>query len=168
MHMTLHIAGQPAEIEVLERTAGLVRFRYQGTVYAFHGHRAADGSVWLDSEAADGIWRRQRATLTRQRNGLLVQLGALDMLVSQQPSVGSAAQAAASLSPLTPMPGLVRKICVKKGASVKAGDALAVLEAMKLQLTLSAGGDGIVEDILASEGEMVPEGAMLVKLADRT
>jgi biotin carboxyl carrier protein len=39
-----------------------------------------------------------------------------------------------------------------------------VLEAMKLQLTLSAGGDGTVNEILVREGEMVAEGAELVRI----
>ena len=62
------------------------------------------------------------------------------------------------------MPGLVRQVLVKKGDRVKAGQPLIVMEAMKLQTTLVAGGDGVVEAVLVKESEQVAEGAELVRI----
>jgi propionyl-CoA carboxylase alpha chain len=53
------------------------------------------------------------------------------------------------------MPGLVVALHVGEGAEVKAGDALAIVEAMKMENILRAERDGVVEQQLASAGESV-------------
>jgi 3-methylcrotonyl-CoA carboxylase alpha subunit len=64
-----------------------------------------------------------------------------------------------------PMPGKVVSFAVKAGDAVKAGQALAVMEAMKMEHTIAAPKDGIVAEILYALGDQVPEGAELLKLA---
>ncbi|MBU2958739.1 acetyl/propionyl/methylcrotonyl-CoA carboxylase subunit alpha [Paracoccus sp. 1_MG-2023] len=66
----------------------------------------------------------------------------------------------------SPMPGLVRAIHVAAGQAVAAGDRLAILEAMKMEHTLTAARDGIVAEVLASEGQQVEAGAPLIRLED--
>jgi propionyl-CoA carboxylase alpha chain len=74
-------------------------------------------------------------------------------------------QAAAEQGSMTaPMPGLVAKILVAVGQAVKAGDPLLILEAMKMEQTMRAAVDGIVETIRVHEGEVVGPGAMLITL----
>ncbi|MEO0657880.1 MAG: acetyl/propionyl/methylcrotonyl-CoA carboxylase subunit alpha [Pseudomonadota bacterium] len=63
-----------------------------------------------------------------------------------------------------PMPGLVKAIFARAGMAVQAGDRLAVLEAMKMEHTLTAIRDGIVAEVLAGEGDQVEAGAALVRL----
>jgi 3-methylcrotonyl-CoA carboxylase alpha subunit len=53
-------------------------------------------------------------------------------------------------------------IHVSKGARVAKGAALLVMEAMKMEHTIVAPADGVVEDILFGVGEQVAEGAALV------
>ena len=65
-----------------------------------------------------------------------------------------------------PMPGLVKAMFATPGAEVKAGDRLAVLEAMKMEHSLLAARDGVVAEVLAKEGAQVEAGAPLVRLAD--
>ena len=65
-----------------------------------------------------------------------------------------------------PMPGLVKAVFVKSGQAVAQGDRLAILEAMKMEHTLSAGRDGVVEEVLAAAGAQVEAGAALIKLED--
>ncbi len=65
-----------------------------------------------------------------------------------------------------PMPGLVKAVFVEPGQAVSAGDRLAILEAMKMEHTLSAGRDGVVEEVLAAAGAQVEAGAPLIKLED--
>jgi 3-methylcrotonyl-CoA carboxylase alpha subunit len=64
-----------------------------------------------------------------------------------------------------PMPGLVTRVLVSQGDRVAAGDPLIIMEAMKMEQTLSAPRDGDVEAVHAREGEQVEEGAVLVSLA---
>ncbi|HXX86403.1 MAG TPA: acetyl-CoA carboxylase biotin carboxylase subunit [Casimicrobiaceae bacterium] len=54
---------------------------------------------------------------------------------------------------LSPMPGLLSEIAVKPGQEIKAGEKLAVIEAMKMENTLKAERDGVVAEVLAKAGE---------------
>jgi len=54
---------------------------------------------------------------------------------------------------LSPMPGLLVKLAVKEGDQVKAGEELAVVEAMKMENSLRAINDGIVAKISAEAGD---------------
>jgi len=63
-----------------------------------------------------------------------------------------------------PMPGKVVSFAVKVGDKVKAGQALAVMEAMKMEHTMAAPADGEVLELLYAPGDQVAEGAELLKL----
>ena len=64
----------------------------------------------------------------------------------------------------SPIPGLVVAIKVKVGDTVSAGQAVAVVEAMKMQNELAATVGGVVETIFVSERQTVESGAKLVRL----
>ena len=53
---------------------------------------------------------------------------------------------------LSPMPGLLLKICVDEGQTIKAGEELAVVEAMKMENSLRASKDVKIKSILTTEG----------------
>jgi 3-methylcrotonyl-CoA carboxylase alpha subunit len=67
---------------------------------------------------------------------------------------------------LSPMPGLVKAVFVAAGQAVKAGDRLAVLEAMKMEHTLTAARDGTVAEVLAEAGQQVEAGVALIRLEE--
>ena len=54
---------------------------------------------------------------------------------------------------LSPMPGLLTDLMVKAGQEVKAGERLAVIEAMKMENTLRAEADGVVKEVFAARGD---------------
>jgi len=64
----------------------------------------------------------------------------------------------------TPMPSQIIKILVEEGQAVKSGDGLVVLSSMKMENTIEASEDGIVEAIYAEEGGNVEAGFLLLKL----
>ena len=64
------------------------------------------------------------------------------------------------------MPGLVVALKCAVGDRVEKGQALVVLEAMKMQNELGSPGDGVVEDIVVEAGQSVDGGAVLVRLAE--
>ncbi len=64
-----------------------------------------------------------------------------------------------------PMPGKVISIAVKAGDTVRKGQPLAVMEAMKMEHTIAAPADGTVAEVLYAPGDQVAEGAELLKLA---
>jgi len=61
-----------------------------------------------------------------------------------------------------PMPGRVTHVHVKAGAAVKRGQALLVLEAMKMEHTIAAPADGTVTEIRCADGDQVDDGVALV------
>ena len=64
-----------------------------------------------------------------------------------------------------PMPGKVIQVLVRAGETVKRGQPLAVLEAMKMEHTLSASADALVATVDVSPGDQVNEGAVIVRFA---
>jgi len=63
-----------------------------------------------------------------------------------------------------PMPGRVIKLMVAAGAKVEKGQPLLILEAMKMEHTITAPADGTVKEIHYAAGEQVLEGAELIRL----
>jgi 3-methylcrotonyl-CoA carboxylase alpha subunit len=63
-----------------------------------------------------------------------------------------------------PMPGKVVSFAVKAGDKVVKGQALAVMDAMKMEHTIAAPADGVVQELLYQPGDQVVEGAELLKL----
>ena len=66
----------------------------------------------------------------------------------------------------SPMPGLLVRIDVAEGDNVRAGQCVALIEAMKMQMEVKAGAAGTVLDIAASVGDTLREGQVLIVLAE--
>jgi propionyl-CoA carboxylase alpha chain len=66
---------------------------------------------------------------------------------------------------LCPMPGLVKAIHMSEGQEVKAGDALAVVEAMKMENILRAERDGTVKKVNAKPGDSLAVDAVILEFA---
>ncbi len=64
-----------------------------------------------------------------------------------------------------PMPGKVVSFAVRAGDAVSRGQPLAVMEAMKMEHTIAAPADGVVQELLYAPGDQVTEGAELLRLA---
>ena len=63
-----------------------------------------------------------------------------------------------------PMPGLVLNVLVEPGQVVQKGDALLILEAMKMENVLKAVNDGVVKTVQAIKGSTVDKGALLLEM----
>jgi 3-methylcrotonyl-CoA carboxylase alpha subunit len=111
------------------------------------GVRAAVGVSRLGQEvtviADDGTWR----------------------LFYIDPLAPRAAEEAAGGRLTAPMPGKVAQVLAAAGAAVKRGQALMVLEAMKMEHTIAAPADGTVERVNYAPGDLVEEGAELIAFA---
>lgn len=164
MNTTLYIAGHPVTLSDVTRKANEVSFTLSGKTYTFRSTRLPDGGFLLDHEVTSGVFQRMQGTAWQSGKDRRVQVGNLEARVSELAVGAEQAGGQSELSPSAPMPGLVRQILVKRGEKVKQGQPLAVMEAMKLQITLSAGGDAEVENVVVKEGDMISEGTTLVKL----
>ena len=66
---------------------------------------------------------------------------------------------------VAPMPGKVIAVRAAEGQTVKQGEALLILEAMKMEHTVVASGDGVVEKVLVAEGQQVDAHALLAVIS---
>ena len=88
--------------------------------------------------------------------------------VSRPEPVGRAsgpAPESASSTVTSPLPGVIIEVSVKEGQAVRAGEKVAVLEAMKMENEITAPRDGTVTAIHAAKGDSVLEGAPVVTIA---
>ena len=66
---------------------------------------------------------------------------------------------------LSPMPGLLVHVAVAAGQAVRAGERLAVIEAMKMENVVVAGHDGVVERVVARAGDSVAVDEVILEFA---
>jgi 3-methylcrotonyl-CoA carboxylase alpha subunit len=86
-------------------------------------------------------------------------------VITEIDALAHAGEVAAEGGRLTaPMPGKVVSFAVKAGDVVKKGQALAVMEAMKMEHTIAAPADGTVAELLYAPGDQVAEGSELLTL----
>jgi propionyl-CoA carboxylase alpha chain len=99
--------------------------------------------------------------IARHAGGYCLTQGGRELLVSvRSPYAAKLATLMLAKAPpdtsrllLCPMPGLITALSVTEGQSVKAGDPLAVVEAMKMENVLLAERDGVIAKILAKKGD---------------
>ncbi len=116
-------------------------------------------------------------TATVNVNGIdyTVELPAANASAVAHPTVQPTVSAPAASAPhpaasgagtvTAPLPGTVLSINCKIGDTVKASDAVIILEAMKMENAINAGRDGKVTDIRIKQGDSVLEGDVLLTIA---
>ena len=123
----------------------------------------ADSGTRLDLQFQD----RRLTVQTWQRDEtvhVFSDLGAT--VITELDALAHAGETAAEGGRLTaPMPGKVVSFAVQAGDAVKKGQALAVMEAMKMEHTIAAPADGTVTELLYAPGDQVVEGAELLRLS---
>jgi len=80
------------------------------------------------------------------------------------PAIKPKASVGAGNKVLAPLPGTITDVKVNVGDTVKTGDTVIVLEAMKMQNNIEADNDGTVTSVLVTRGDTVMEGAVLVTI----
>ena len=164
MFMHMHAAGGPfAPRPAFERISPwtqLEGFRLNGTsssdvALRYRGERVL--AKLVDARSVGWSARRGEHVIVFE-NGEVYEF---TLVVGARDSGEAAAGDGAILSP---MPGKVVSVNVKFGAKVKQGDAILVLEAMKMEHTLAAPFDGKVVALNAKAGSQVSEGVELAKL----
>jgi biotin carboxyl carrier protein len=81
------------------------------------------------------------------------------------PAKPAPAPAGAGKAITSPLPGVIIEVSVKEGQAVKAGQKVAVIEAMKMENEIQAASDGTVTAVLVNKGDSVLEGTEIVKIA---
>jgi 3-methylcrotonyl-CoA carboxylase alpha subunit len=160
LHEVAVRAGDPGWIVTVGETALHVAAEPLGGP-----RRVAGASVHEMLVTADG--RAYRAIVAQTRERILVALGGhtyVFVLADERAGGGSAAGTGRVVAP---MPGKVIAVLVAPGAQVEAGDAVAVLEAMKMETTLVAEVNGEVAAVHVTVGATVDGDALLVEITPR-
>jgi 3-methylcrotonyl-CoA carboxylase alpha subunit len=129
-----------------ENQVAEVAYAEGGPAISVHGVPPAGDATVID--AADAVY------VLRQGHQTKVALRDLSIEEAGDHGKGGLVRA--------PMHGKVLSILVEKGAKVVRGQRLAIIEAMKMEHTLTAPIDGVVADITATANAQVPEGARLM------
>jgi len=135
--------GASLIVEILTYEHGQIRLAMDGVQREFRitevGNPEIDGRLYVHSSLGSRVVVRQ----------------------PRHPLPQSATEQGAASSP---MPGQVLKILVSEGQRVTAGEALLILEAMKMEQTIRAASDGRVESIKVTTGQIVSPGDVLVQI----
>jgi 3-methylcrotonyl-CoA carboxylase alpha subunit len=137
--MTISVDGNPVSVSHVVRTGGALAatvdgLRVNARAFVYEIHV----HVWLDGQHYDFLYEDPRS------------------------KEFSASASRGSLT--TPLPGVVAAVVVSAGQVVAAGDVLMVIEAMKMEHTISAPFAGTVETLHFARGDRVPEGSALLEL----
>lgn len=94
----------------------------------------------------------------------------LNLHIGESPASGDGAAGAANETNgdivAAPMPGIVRRIMAKSGGKVASGDAIIVMEAMKMDIVITTRRGGIVK-MACAVGDIVAAGALLARIDDK-
>jgi 3-methylcrotonyl-CoA carboxylase alpha subunit len=156
----LEFHGEPHTAQFTRLHGGGLQLQLDGKTAALHYTPLAHGA--LDVRYGD-----LRSTVHLYKKGEVAHVftaqGATQVIAID--ALAHAGEVHAEVGRLTaPMPGKVVSFAVKAGDAVKKGQALAVMEAMKMEHTIAAPADGVVAELLFAPGDQVTEGAELLKL----
>ena len=113
----------------------------------------------IDIEIED---KRFFSKVTRKDEKLVVHGPWGDILFKIMPRFRSIGQEVKDGGLVAPMPGKVIDLKVKVGSKIKKGDTLVILEAMKMEHTIKAIEDGVVDELFISDSDQVENGALLM------
>jgi pyruvate carboxylase len=105
-----------------------------------------------------------RCVISYELNGMPRETVVVDKSIAPKAKARVKADSADPLQVGAPIPGMVTALNVTVGSRVSSGEKIATLEAMKMQTTLYAHADGVVDQVLAGVGDAVESGDLLVKL----
>ena len=151
--------GQLHKAQLTYQHEGSLQLALNGQLLSLHIEPAADGLlVTLNGQRAHLQVYRLGEQVHLFSAGGATQITVIDLLAH----AGVAQHEAGRLT--APMPGKVLSFAVQAGDKVSRGQALAVMEAMKMEHTIAAPADGVVAEILYAPGDQVQEGAELLRL----
>lgn len=137
------INGSPYRVVIQNSDEESVQLEVNGTPY----------TVELEQKKKKPILRIQRQAPSAQQK---------EAAAAPQPVVTRPAAAAGSSVINSPLPGVILDLRVSVGDTVKKGDTLLILEAMKMENNIQATTDGKIAKVSIQKGDSVLEGAELV------
>ena len=134
-----------------------VQQKTENTIHLIHQNKSVDVKII----STDFI--NKKYTVAVNSNHYQVEIGTpLDVLID---TMGLAKGVITAINDIkAPMPGLILDVSVKPGDTVKEGDYLLVLEAMKMENALTAPRNGVVKAVSIKKGDTVDKGQLLIEM----
>ncbi len=153
---SFRINGKDFEVEVGSVTAGEAVVSVNGEEYRVetNGTEATPAGEFQAAEGSAAGSVSAKGTTTGES------AAACDAKASPVSSSKTSGEAEVT----SPLPGVIVEIQVSVGQSIKAGECVAVLEAMKMENEIEATASGTVTAVCAAKGDSVPEGAVIVRI----
>jgi biotin carboxyl carrier protein len=141
----ISLDGHAHRVRLLERSGDRLTFELDGRVHAAHV-QAAGGSVRVVIGGRETVFARDASADARSGAGG-------GYVTVADPMVRAA------------VPGKVLKVIARSGARIDVGDALVIIEAMKMEHTIVADQSGTIVTVHVAEGDTVQVGTLLVTCA---
>jgi biotin carboxyl carrier protein len=163
----------------------IVTYKYNGETYAVNIERQPDGSYQATladraytlqaQHIQNGGWllkldgQQTMAYAAAQGDTRFVNIGGQNYTLTVPNQRASRRKVVGGGADLTAqMPGQVLDVLVSEGEAVERGQTLVILEAMKMEIRVTAPRDGVVKRLLASKGDVVERGQALLEIGDKT
>ncbi len=158
-HDFVFVEGEASHTARIQFLGDGLKISLNGASHALSGEQLADGRLQV---GLDG--RIFKARAVRDGDDWHVFCEGDYRRLSLKPELAGVDEDTRAGSLAAPMPGKVIKVMTSAGAKVSKGDPLLILEAMKMEHTITAPADGVVKEIHYAAGEQVLEGAELITL----
>jgi propionyl-CoA carboxylase alpha chain len=147
-------------------TAPAMKFKVGGREYPTNSTHSALEALSVEHDHVDALVNGVRYRFHIRQHGAdyYVRSALGQRQVTRLPRFPEKTASGQHQSANSPMPGQVLRILVAEGQSVKPGDALIVLEAMKMEQTIKATIHGVVRAVLVKAADVVAPGQMLVEI----
>lgn len=158
--LTFLVEGQTVSVRLAALEGGHYRLQHEGTEFDFE-------VSWGSDEVLVRIEGHSERFSVRDAGGdIMIRKGTRRLRATRlDPLDRMTGETMATDTVLAPMPGLVKSILTEIGATVSRGTPLMVLEAMKMEHTLTAPRDGVIDHLGAVVGAQVADGGVLIRFA---
>ena len=137
-------------------------YKINNISYNVYIHEAAEDSLSLEIEKI-----QYKFKIVKTNNNFYIHnelFGALNIYLEDKFPIKTEEKAKGTY--IAPMPSQIVKVLVKTGQKIKNGDGLIILSSMKMENTICADDDGVVEEIYINEGDSIEADTTLIKIID--
>lgn len=160
MKKKLIINDQEVEVDILSKKDGKISFVLNDKEYTYRLTEMVEPQLTLKTDP-----HNFNIPFAKNRDGkIFASVNGKDVFL-ELPQKGRATKKGDDAGHMvSPMPGKIFKLIANEGDSVKKGDPILIMEAMKMEHTIRANIDGLVEKIFYKEGEQIDGGVELVSI----
>ncbi len=160
MDKVFTINGKEVKVQDFKHTHDTVTFTYESKNY-FYSLIGRDGhEMILDDEG--GRFKAAVGSTSKDGDTMVIARGKEAVLSDASKKMKKAGAHAGGLA--SPMPGKIFKILKEAGSEVKKGEAILILEAMKMEHSIRSDKDGKVKKIFFQIGQLVQGGVLLAEV----